>query len=329
MLTEISCKAALCPTDKPRTRFSDAGGLYLEVASNGSKRWFWKYRFGPKEKRLAIGSYPEVKLKAAREARDDARKLLRNGTDPAQQRQLDKATAKVSASITYESVAREFHNLREKEWSAAHHHKWLRLQEVNLFPWIGSLPLADINAPILLATLRRVEKRGVNQTAHYLRQYAGQVFRYGMATGRCTTDPAHALREALQAVIVKNMGAVLEPKQAGELLRAIDVYNGQSSPPRIVYHPASAIDKTAVAQVPATLRRRILRAFVGRGLIEKADAKEMLAYQHSGFSVDEGECIEAYDGAALERLLRYCAHPPFAMDRLRNEGAALVYRCAK
>ena len=77
------------------------------------------------------------------------------------------------------------------------------------------------------------------------------------------------------------------------------------------------------------MRRRILGAFVGRGLIEKADAKEMLAYQHSGFSVDAGVCIEADDRAALERLLRYCARPPFAMERLRKEGAALVYRCAK
>ena len=77
------------------------------------------------------------------------------------------------------------------------------------------------------------------------------------------------------------------------------------------------------------LRRRILRAFVGRGLIEQADAKDMLAYQHSGFSVDAGVCIEADDRAALERLLRYCARPPFAMDRLRKEGTALVHRCAK
>ena len=84
-----------------------------------------------------------------------------------------------------------------------------------------------------------------------------------------------------------------------------------------------------MAQVQADLRRRILGAFVGRGLIEKADAKEMLAYQHSGFSVDAGVCIEADDRAALERLLRYCARPPFAMERLRKEGAALVYRCAK
>jgi hypothetical protein len=105
--------------------------------------------------------------------------------------------------------------------------------------------------------------------------------------------------------------------------------DAQSSPPGIVFHPASAIDETAVAQVRTDLRRRILRAFVGRGLIEKADAKDMLGYQHSGFSVDAGVCIEAHDRAALERLLRYCARPPFAMERLRKEGAALVYRCAK
>jgi hypothetical protein len=105
--------------------------------------------------------------------------------------------------------------------------------------------------------------------------------------------------------------------------------DAQSSPPGIVFHPASAIDETAVAQVQRDLRRRILRAFVGRGLLESCDAKDMLAYQHSGFSVDAGVCIEAHDRAALERLLRYCARPPFAMDRLRKEGAALVYRCAK
>jgi hypothetical protein len=103
----------------------------------------------------------------------------------------------------------------------------------------------------------------------------------------------------------------------------------RTSPPGIVFHPASAIDATTVAQVQADLRRRILRAFVGRGLLESCDAKDMLAYQHSGFSVDAGVLIEAHDRAALERLLRYCARPPFAMDRLRKEGAALVYRCAK
>ena len=96
--------------------------------------------------------------------------------------------------------------------------------------------------------------------------------------------------------------------------------DAQSSPPGIVFHPASGIDTDAVTQAHTDLRRRILRAFVGRGLIGQADAKEMLAYQHSGFSVDAGVRIEAHDRAALERLLRYCARPPFAMDRLRKEG---------
>ena len=105
--------------------------------------------------------------------------------------------------------------------------------------------------------------------------------------------------------------------------------DAQSSPPGIAFHPANGIDATAVAQVQTDLRRRIRRAFVGRGLLQSCDAKEMLAYQHSGFSVDAGVCIKAHDRAALERLLRYCARPPFAMERLRKEGAELVYRCAK
>jgi len=99
--------------------------------------------------------------------------------------------------------------------------------------------------------------------------------------------------------------------------------------PGIIFHPASAIDATAVALVQTELRRRILLAFVGRGLLESFEAKEMLGYRHSGFSVDAGVCIEANDRAGLERLLRYCARPPFSMDRLRKAGRDLVYRCAK
>ena len=103
----------------------------------------------------------------------------------------------------------------------------------------------------------------------------------------------------------------------------------QALPPGVIFHPASGIDEAAVAQAQATLRRRILRAFVRRGLIESVDAKAMLADKHSGFPVDAGVCIAAHDRSALERLPRYCAGPPFAMARLRKEGSDLVYRCAK
>ncbi|TSD60548.1 DUF4102 domain-containing protein [Variovorax sp. KBS0712] len=226
MLTELACKNASCPSDKKRARLSDSGNLYLQVASNESKRWFWKYTVGGKEKRLAIGSYPAVKLKDARAARDDARKVLQTGADPTQRRRLDKAKVRATAVTTYEKVAREFHALKQREWSEAHSTKWLRLQESNLFPWIGGLPLGEITANVLLEPLRRVEGKGLNETAVSLRQYAGQVFRYGIATGRCEDDPATKLRGALGAVIVKNMAAVLDPQKAGDLMRAIDGYRG-------------------------------------------------------------------------------------------------------
>lgn len=97
----------------------------------------------------------------------------------------------------------------------------------------------------------------------------------------------------------------------------------------IRFHPASGLDEAAIEQAQADIRHRVLRAFVGRGLIEKVDAQEMLAYPHSGFSVDASVCIAATDRAGLERLLRYCARPPFAMDRLRQRGAELVHHCPK
>ena len=100
--------------------------------------------------------------------------------------------------------------------------------------------------------------------------------------------------------------------------------DAKASPPGTIFHPASGIDEAGLVQVQADLRRRILRAFVGRGLIERVDAKEMLAYKHSGFSVDAGACIEAHDRAALERLLRTCARPPFAMGRGEPGGQRIV-----
>ncbi len=105
--------------------------------------------------------------------------------------------------------------------------------------------------------------------------------------------------------------------------------DAQARRPCVIFHPASGVNSKAVAQVQTTLRRRILRAFVGRGLLECFEAKEMLGYKHSGFSVETSVCIAAQDRAGLERLLRYCARPPFACERLRKVGSEWVYRCAK
>ena len=227
MLTDALCKNAICPVDKPRARFTDAGGLYLEVAATGSKRWFWKYRYAGKEKRLALGSYPTVKLKDVRFARDDARKLHAQGVDPAQRRQLDKLANKADADASFEVVAREFHKIKSPSWSPRYGERWVSLMEKDVFPFLGSLPLASITAPILLQVLRKVEARGAHESAHTLRQWSGQVFRHGIATGRCERNPAPDLHGALVPITVKHMSAVLEPQKAGELMRAITTYTGQ------------------------------------------------------------------------------------------------------
>lgn len=227
MLTDKSCKVATCPENKARARFSDAGGLYLEAAPSKSKRWFWKFRYGGKEKRLALGSYPEVSLKEAREARDEARKLQRHGTDPALQRQIDRLSNKVEADSKFEPIARTFHKLRKPVWSASYSDRWITIMEKDAFPWLGGLPVAAITTPMLLSVLEKVQARGAKETAHTLRQWFGQVFRYAVQHGYCQTNPVPDLKGALLEVTAKNVAAVVEPKKAGELMRAIAAYSGQ------------------------------------------------------------------------------------------------------
>ncbi len=226
-LTEIQCRIAVCPPDKARVRLADAGGLYLEVAPNGSRRWFWKYRFDGKEKRLALGAYPDTSLKDARLARDKARLTQQSGADPAQVRLVAKLQRKAAAVNTFEAVARDFHQLKAPGWSEHYAARWLARLEKDVFPWIGKLPIADVKAPLLLATLRRVEGRGVKELAHSLREACGQIFKHGNSLGACEHNPAATLSGALKPVATKHMAAVLEPKAAGDLMRAILAYEGQ------------------------------------------------------------------------------------------------------
>lgn len=229
MLTDLQCKKAVCPQEKKRARFVDEGGLYLEVAPNGSKRWFWKFYADGKEKRLAVGSYPEVSLKDARSARDKARQVKRTGIDPAKQRQIQKLAGRSTTDDSFEAVAREFHKIKKGSWSERYGERWLSLMERDAFPWLGRLAMRDITAPMLLQVLRRAEGRGAHEVAHTLRQWCGQAFRHGIATGKCIHNPAPDLHGALMPVNVKHMAAVLEPKKAGELMRAIADYTGQPS----------------------------------------------------------------------------------------------------
>lgn len=211
MLTDRQCKNASCVIGKPRVRLADAGGLYLEVSAAGSKRWFWKFRFDGKEKQLALGRYPDLGL---REARDDARKQQQRGADPVVERQVQKLSARFDAEASFEVVSRAFHETKKHSWSDQYAKRWLERLAKDMFPWPGKLPLSQIGAPALLQTLRRVENRGARELPHSLLEACGQVFRYGIATGRCERSPAADLRGALKPVMTRHMSAIVEPDEA-------------------------------------------------------------------------------------------------------------------
>lgn len=223
-LSDLAIKTAK-PGAKP-IRLSDSGGLYLEVAPSGGKLWRLKYRFGGKEKRLALGKYPEVSLKDARERRDEARKLLANEVDPGENRKAQKAAKAERAANSFEAVAREWIAKNTPTWAATHTSKIVRRLEMYVFPWLGGRPIAEITAPELLAMARRIEGKGAIETAHRAMQNCGQAFRYAVATGRAERDPTGDLRGALQPVQSTHMAAVTEPRKVAELLRIFDTYQG-------------------------------------------------------------------------------------------------------
>ncbi|MGV8992110.1 MAG: tyrosine-type recombinase/integrase [Thiobacillus sp.] len=208
------------------TRLFDGGGLYLEVTPAGGKLWRLKYRFDSKEKVLALGKYPEISLKDARERRDEARKLLANEVDPGENRKQQKAAKAERSANSFEVVAREWIAKNKPTWAASHTIKIVRRLEMYVYPWLGAKPIATITAPDLLAMARRIENKGALETAHRAMQNCGQVFRYAVATGRAERDPTGDLRGALQPVKSTHMAAVTEPHKVAELLRTLDGYQG-------------------------------------------------------------------------------------------------------
>jgi integrase len=208
-------------------KLADGGGLFLLVTPTGSKLWRMRFKHLGKEQKLSFGTYPDVSLKDARERRDNARKLIAGGNNPALEKQREKARAKLSAATTFEAVATEYATKREREGLAPATLKTYRHFQALLAPRIGPRPIAEIEPFELLAALRRIETRGKLETASRSREFAGRVFRYAVATARARRDIAADLRGALQAPTVKGFAAIIEPERVGELLRAIDGYHGE------------------------------------------------------------------------------------------------------
>ncbi|MBM3647582.1 MAG: DUF4102 domain-containing protein, partial [Alphaproteobacteria bacterium] len=225
MLTDTLIRKAATPA-KP-TKLSDERGLYLLLAPSGGKWWRFKYQYAGKEKLLSLGTYPDVSLAKARRARDDARAMLADGVDPSAQKQDEKRAKAEAAANDFATVAREWLENVKPKWAAVYHSDTAKRFEAFVFPALGRRPIAAIAPKELLPVLRKIEARGTIETAHKVARACGQVFRYGIATGRCERNPTTDLRGALKPrPKVKHMAA-LPASELPDFLRKIDAYDGE------------------------------------------------------------------------------------------------------
>lgn len=208
-------------------KIADEKGLYLLVTSTGSKLWRFKYRLNGKEKKLALGSYPEVGLKEARDRRDTARKAAEAGSDPAAAKREARIARHFAAANTFGAIAEEYIAKLEAEKKAAVTVAKTRWLLGKLSPSLGTRPIAEITPHELLAVLKATERAGHLETARRLRSFSSRVFRYAVVTARATADPAQPLQGALVAPTAKHHAAIIDPVAFGGLLRAIETYSGQ------------------------------------------------------------------------------------------------------
>lgn len=222
-----------------RKRLNDGDGLYLLLfVKGGSHGWRLDYAMAGARKTLSLGTYPDTGLALARRKAGDARKLISEGTDPSdarkasktqaeQRREADRlADAGLPAADSFEAVARQWHDTRRGEWSVSYADKVLARLVADVFPYIGRRPIAAITAPELLDVLRKIEARGVVETAHRAHESCSQIFRYAVGAGKAASDPARDLKGLLRKPQTQHFPAIVKPERLAELLRACDGYTG-------------------------------------------------------------------------------------------------------
>jgi len=223
-LTDTAVKQAKAK-QKP-FKLADGNGLFILVQPDGKRYWRLAYRYAGKQKVLAIGVYPDISLKEAREKREDARKLLANDIDPSDVKRQKKLARHFATENSFEAVAVEWLAREKLHWSETHTTRIQSLLKHNLLPWLGHRPISEINPQELLAALRRTESKGTLETAQRAKQASGQIFRYAVITGRAERDPSHDLKGALATHKGKHFSAITEPKEVGSLLLAMDEFQG-------------------------------------------------------------------------------------------------------
>jgi len=222
-LSDMACKAAK-PSAKAR-KMADGFGLYLEITPTGSKYWRLKYRYAGKEKRLALGVYPEVSIVEAREKRDEARKLLAAGKDPGEAKKEVKRLIVLKSENTFEAIAREWFEQRKHEWVPSHAKSLLARMERHAFPKLGNRPIADLSAPELLSVFKIIEKAGTLDMMQRVVQYSSQIFTYAIATGRIDRNPALDLKGAFKTPIRKHH-AYIKAEELPEYFQKLQAYEG-------------------------------------------------------------------------------------------------------
>ena len=220
-LTDIKVRTAK-PTDK-QYKLTDGSGMHLLVHPNGSKYWRLQYRFGGKQKMLALGVYPDVSLADARARRDEARKLLANSIDPGDKKKNDRV--ELEEARTFEQLAIEWH-ATNKKWSEEHSRRVLKSLEDNLFPAIGKRNIADLKTRDLLAPIKAVELSGRLEVASRLQQRTTAIMRYAVQSGLLDYNPAQEMVGAVASSNRQHRPA-LELRRTPELLKRIDSYTGR------------------------------------------------------------------------------------------------------
>lgn len=224
-LTNITCKNATHNSSGKRNKLSDGGGLLLHLTETG-KYWRFNYRFLGKQKTLSFGVYPRVSLSEAREKREEAKKMLEDGKDPAMQKKIKKLELFTKHENNFENLGREWHQQKLHTWRPEHAATILKRLEVNIFSQIGKRPIKDITPPELLAAVRKLEDEGKRDLAHRMMQHCGQIFRYAVATGRADLDLTQHLKGILQPAKTKHYPHLPE-SELPAFLRELDQYDSK------------------------------------------------------------------------------------------------------
>ena len=219
-------RVAETKAQKDDRKYSDGGGLYLLVTAKGGKLWRYNYRFNGKQRTFAIGKYPEISLKQARNIHQVARSNLANGIDPSQEKKNQKRERAQSTANTFGAVALDWAEQKLSGLSSATIKRNKSIMKLHLLPGLADRPISEISPPEVLAILRISESRGAIETPRRAKSIAGQIFRYGVATGRCERDPTVDIRDALKPTVSTHYGALVEPKSVGRFIRAIHEYHG-------------------------------------------------------------------------------------------------------